>query len=141
MEKFLIDANIILGFLNKKDPHHQKCLKFFQEINAKYKKGEKIQGVIPMHLMIEVNINIRRKKRNKDWNGISSLDMIGPVFYSIDQAFLQRVQQKGLYDKFSILKSADAIYAMISFLENIPLVTLDKKDFKKVKSIIDIIFI
>jgi len=137
MEKFIIDANIILGLLNKEDKHHEKCLKFFQEIDAKYKKGEKIQGIIPLHLAIEVNINIRKRKENKTWDGIPPLDIMGPIFYPIDQLFLQRVQQEGLYDKFSTLKSADAIYAMISFLEKIPLVTLDS-DFNKVKDIIEI---
>ncbi len=137
MEKFLIDANIILGLLNKSDEHHEKCLKFFQEIDAKYKKGEKVQGIIPLHLAIEVNINIRKRKADKTWDGITPLDIMGPKFYPIDQIFLQRVQQEGLYDKFSILKPADAIYAMISFLEKIPLVTLDS-DFNKVKDLIEI---
>ncbi|PIU68674.1 hypothetical protein COS81_03290 [candidate division WWE3 bacterium CG06_land_8_20_14_3_00_42_16] len=137
MEKFLIDANIILGLLNKKDEHHEKCLKFFQEIDAKYKKGEKIQGIVPLHLAIEVNINIRKRKKNKTWDGIPPIEIIGPIFYPIDQIFLQRVQQEGLYGKFSTLKSADAIYAMISFLEKIPFITLDN-DFNKVKDIIEV---
>jgi len=137
MEKFLIDANIILGLLNRKDKHHEKCLKFFQEIDAKYKKSKKIQGIIPLYLAIEVNINIRKRKEDKTWDGIPPLDIMGPIFYPIDQIFLQRVQQGGLYDKFSTLKPADAIYAMISFLEKIPLVTLDS-DFNRVKDKIEV---
>ncbi len=140
MEKFLIDANIILGLLNKEDQHHKKCLKFFQEIDARYKKGEEIQGFIPLHLAIEVNINIRKRKRDNTFNGISPLEILGPKFYPIDLVLLQKIQKNNLYDKFDKLKSLDAIYAIIAYLENMQLVTLDRH-FEKVKDIIKIKFI
>ena len=140
MKRFVLDANIVLGFLNKKDEHHDRCLAFLSEIDNSHKKGEKVQAVLPMHAGIEVNISIGRKKRNRTWTGIPPLQIIGAELYPIDLHFLNQIQQKGLYDKFDKLKSSDAIYAMVSYIEGIPLVTVDK-DFEKVRDIIDVRFI
>lgn len=128
----------MLGLLNKNDKHHEKCLKFFQEVDAKYKKGEEVHAIIPLHLFIEVNINFRKKEKDKTWNSIPPCEIVrNPHFYPIDLTLLQRIATENLYDKFDKLKSADAIYAMICFLEKIPLVTLDD-DFNKVKNIIEV---
>jgi predicted nucleic acid-binding protein len=140
MERFVLDANVFLGFLNKKDAHHDKCLAFFREIDNRHRKGERVQAVVPMHAAIEVNVNIRRKKRNRTWTSFPPLQIVGPELYPMDLHFLNQIQQKGLYDKFDKLKSSDAIYAMVSYIEGIPLVTADK-DFEKVRDIIDVRFI
>ena len=140
MERFVLDASIILGFLNTKDEHHDRCLAFLKEIDNRHRRGEAVQGVVPMHAWIEVNISIRRKKRDKTWKGVYPFDLIGPELYRLDSSFLQRIQEKGLYDKFDKLKSSDAIYAMVAYLEGIPLVTIDN-DFEKVQDIIDVRFI
>ena len=140
MKRFVVDANIIIGFLNTKDEHHDRCLAFLKEVDNRHRKGEGVQAVVPMQAWIEVNISIRRKKRDKAWKGVPPFDLIGPELYRLDSSFLQRIQDKGLYDKFDKLKSSDAIYAMIAYLEGIPLVTVDR-DFEKVQDIIDVIFI
>ena len=140
MERFVVDANIILGLLNTKDKHHDRCLAFLREIDNRHRKGERVQGVVPIHSMVEVNINVGRKKRDKAWKGVPPFDLIGPELYPLDSSFLQRIQEKGLYDRFDKMKSSDAIYAMIAYLEGIPLVTLDR-DFEKVLDIIDVRFI
>lgn len=137
VNRFIVDANIILGYLNKKDKHHQKCLKFFDDLKTLYKNGAQSQCVIPLHLEIEVNININKRKQNNDWEGIETRKFIGIKPYPIDGNLLQHIHREKLYEKFSVLKPADAIYAIIAYLENIPLVTLDK-DFDKVKNIINI---
>ena len=140
MERFVVDANIILGFLNTKDEHHDRCLAFLKEIDNRHRKGDRVQGVVPIHSMVEVNINVRRKKRDKAWKGVPPFHLIGPELYPLDSSFVQQIQEKGLYDKFDKLKSADAIYAMVAYLEGIPLVTIDR-DFEKIRDIIDVIFI
>jgi hypothetical protein len=46
--------------------------------------------------------------------------------HHVTKTFLRRVFKLGLYDRFSLLKGQDLLYACIAFVEGIPLVTHDK---------------
>ena len=140
MEKLLLDANILMGVLNRKDQFHVRCLNFFQEIHNRNKGGVRIQIVIPLHLAIEVNIKLRKKKRNNEWESFNPIEFSGPEYYPIDLKLLNRIQDEKLYDKFNVLSSLDAIYAIIAYIEKMTLVTLDS-DFKKVDDKIKVKFI
>lgn len=139
--KYIVDACVWLGYLNKVDPHHQKCKEFFDDVDKRNKNGESVTIVIPAHSMVEVHLNIRRRCRESNWKGIPSFLAKGPRIYHIDDKFINHIQKLDLYNKFDKLRPADAIYAMIAYIEKIPLVTLDEKDFNKVKDLIEIKFL
>lgn len=71
-DRKLIDAGILMGFLNINDRFHKICRDFFDAVH----KGNKIQIVIPAHTFIEVNTKLRKKQRSKSWNGYPSFKMI-----------------------------------------------------------------
>lgn len=137
-KKILLDANILLGLLNNKDQFHNICLELFKEIDKNCKQNNIIQVVMPTHLYFEVNIRIRKKKKNNDWENFQSFKAQGPETYDIDMIFLNKIQDLKLYDKFDCLSANDAIYASISFIEKFPIITLDG-DFDKVNNDINVI--
>jgi predicted nucleic acid-binding protein len=76
-------------------------------------------------------------KRNKEVGTIGPVNLKGPKLYNIDRQFLVEVERQNLYEKFDKLKGADAIYAMVAYIENMTLVTMDN-DFDKVANIIKV---
>ena len=139
-QRKLIDASVLIGLLNTKDKHHKKCVDFINKVSAANFTDSGVALVIPIHTFIEVNTKIRKLKNAGIWEGIRPFVSQGVEFYSLTRDLLEKIERANLYDVLGKLGSQDAIYAAIAFLENIPLITLDK-DFEKVKDIIKVEFI
>ncbi len=138
--RFVLDANVILGLLNKKDAIHEVCKAFFDELQARRNHGEHMQIILPAHHFFEVNMKMRRLKRAGKWDDVSSFEFGTGKGYPLDSNFMTNVDASQLYDKFNMLKANDAIYAAVAYLEKAALFTHDR-DFESVKGIIDVRFI
>lgn len=138
MKGYLIDANVTLAFMNKKDPKHAICNNFLKSIHARCIERGDIKLYFPIHSMIEANVSFRRKKRNREVETIDPFNLKGAQLYNIDRKFLAQVEKQGLYEKFDKLKGVDAIYAMVAYIEDMNLVTMDN-DFDKVADTIKVI--
>lgn len=138
MQRKLVDASVMLGFLNQDDEHHSRSMQFMQSIFAANTPQPTITLIFPMHALIEINTKLRKIKKENKWRGISPLEMAGPIFYPITRNLIDKIESENLYDLFlHKLGSQDAIYAAIAYLENIPLVTADN-GFSKVSDIITV---
>lgn len=125
MQSVVIDASLWLGRINTKDSHHEKAVNFFSELEKKYGSGE-VRMLMPAHSVFEVNNKIRHLKNrgSEYWQGVPAFTMPGPQAYPIGQKFIDRVHSEKLHDLFAALRSSDAIYAMIAYLEKAPPYTL-----------------
>ncbi len=133
----VIDASILMGFLNVDDKFHGLCSNFFQKVSA----DNQTALILPMHTVIEINTKLRKLKKNGKWTSNQNFIAEGPEYYEITAKFINQIQEKKLYDLFlHKLGSQDAIYAAIAFIEKVPLVTIDK-DFEKVQDFIQVEFL
>ncbi len=125
LQRKIVDASVWIGWLDASDFFHSTCRSFFEEVS----RTRETQIVVPIHLLFEVNAKIRAKKRVGNFLSLAPFEAHGPEFYAIDSMFLKTCQDKNIWDIFSVpgVGSQDLIYAAISFIENIPLVTTDRK--------------
>lgn len=138
MEKYIIDASVFVAILNKNEPKHQACMDFLLNLHLRYTSKKDVQAFQPIHSLIEATISHQRRKRGGKVEPIDPMNIKGLKLYSIDEDFLRKVEHQNLYDIFNVLRSSDAIYAMIAYLEDMTLVTLDS-DFEKVSEKIRVI--
>lgn len=133
----------MLSLLNKKDANHGVATEFLEWIHKENAEGRPTTAIISSHCVFEVNTVIRREKRAGKFEGIKSTKFVGPDYYPVDVNLIKRAQETpDLYDHMSLLRSQDAIYFVIAFLEKFPLVTFDKgKGFEKVKDHIEVCFV
>jgi len=141
--QYVVDASVWLSYLNENDCNHQACKSFFDkifrenELHTKDGKDQPFTVCIPSHAEIEIEINIRRKRKGGCWKDAPDFT-INAKDYIIKREFMDAVRKRNLYDKFSALRPADAVYAMIAHLGNMVLVTADS-DFDKVDHIIEVV--
>lgn len=146
--RYVVDACVLLAYQDPEEPHHNQALAFFKALDKFHNGGKTISIVIPAHFYLEVNLNVERKKeeaklgKRKPYEPRQGQEKFDWVGYSISLELMKDIEARGLYEKFGIkLRPPDFIYASIAYLESIPLVTLDKHDFSKVASEIEIIFL
>ena len=124
--------------LNMDDPAHQESYWYFKDLHD----ADAALWVVPGLIFFELQaIRARRFRQGTD---ASPIYQRIPLFeenceiYEITGPFLRKVWELDLYRKFGTLKGADLLYACIAFVEQLPLVTLDR-DFDRHKDLIEII--
>lgn len=146
--KYVVDACVILAYQDPEEEHHEEALNFFKALDKFAKEGKEAEIIVPAHLYLEVNLNIGKKKeeakagKRKIFEPRQMQERFKWTGYPVSLELMKNIEDKGLYEKFGIkLRVGDFIYASIAYIESLPLVTLDKKDFSKVASDINVIFI
>jgi predicted nucleic acid-binding protein len=136
--RLVLDASMMGAVLNMDEPAHQESYSYFRNLHD----ADAVLWVVPGLLFFEVQaIRARRFRKGTDTSPIYQRI---PLFeenceiYEITADFLRRVWELDLYRKFGTLKGADLLYACIAFVEQLPLVTLDR-DFDRHRDLIEII--
>lgn len=119
MKEYLIDANVIHAWINKKDIHHNGCKKFVEE-NMENKFH------FPMHGYFKMYASIERRRKGKDFLGPENdTSLKNTISHNIDEKFFGKCKECKLFNLFQGLKGSDLIYACFAKLKNLPLVTCD----------------
>lgn len=117
MEKYLIDASVMLGFVNTRDVHHKKCKKFFDEqtINLLY---------FPLHSLFEIESARARRIRDDNYEfELGERKFHNVKFIPIDFKLFKTCEALKLFELFDRLRGMDLIYACIAKINNLKLVT------------------
>lgn len=133
MQKFAIDANVFISALDEKEAHHSLSLQFFDLVR---KKKYRIFAPAIMPLEVENNLRNRSKKRRIDLSKFLKNGKVRVIVVYMDEAFFRIYKKTMLSLKYT--KTMDILYAAIAKHNKAPLVTWNKKDFKKYSKDIDI---
>lgn len=134
MKKVLIDANVFLAYLDQNDnsSQHNAAVTFFNKV----KRGE-VNAIIPSLGIIEVNVGVEKKKREKIAKFIDFARFPRFDIFNVDTKFIVEIENSGLYNFLpknknkKFVRAADFVYVAIALLRDIPVLTFDQplKDF------------
>jgi len=130
MQRFLLDASVLISAVNSADALHIPCYSFIRN-------HEDAIWVVPSIAYFEFQAaqsRIRRSGRS----AIREIYLANAQVYEVTHSVMSACAEAGLFDRLDTLRGADLVYACIAALEDLPLVTTDS-DFKSVSGTITII--
>ncbi len=137
VNRYVLDANTLLGLLLDGDAHNEKCEALYKLITERDQTDNPVFIISPASIFVEVNMKFHKhKKLGKSLRDKFSIN--NSATHPIDDAFIQYMNSKGLFDKFSMLGSQDVLYAVVAHFYDASLVTFDN-DFNQVSHIIKVI--
>jgi len=130
MKRYITDASFLISAIRNCDSNHQSCFQFFRE-------NEQSKWVVPTIAYFEYQAaQSRLEKEGK--KAYRELYIPNLEVYEISHSLIKAVAELDLANVFTDLRGADLIYACISKVERIPLVSCDTH-FKKYSGAIELI--
>ena len=136
--RVVLDVSVLAAVVNSDEKEHRPAYSYFKNWN------DETIWVVPGLAFFEFQATQSRRHRERAHSPLSAAFRHAPLYYEncklyhVTPEFLKRVWELDLYDRFSVLRGADLLYACIARVEGIPLVTHDA-DFNRCASEIEII--
>ena len=124
-QRYALDASVLASIVNSDDAEHFSCYSFFQNLHDEDKALWVVPGLIFFEFQATQSRRYRERRLGKPVFRNAPLFYTNTELYRVTKKFLIKVSELDLYDKFSLLRGADLLYACIARVEGIPLVTHD----------------
>ena len=124
-KRYALDANVLASIVNSDDAEHFSCYSFFRNLDDDDKARWIVPGLIFFEFQATQSRRYRIRQPRRPAFRRSPLHYENTELYHVTKKFLTKVYELDLYEKFSLLRGADLLYACIARVGNIPLVTHD----------------
>jgi len=124
-KRYALDANVLASIVNSDDAEHFSCHSFFKSLNDDDKALWIVPGLIFFEFQATQSRRYRTRRPGQPVFRRSPLHYENTKLHHATKKFLIKVHDLNLYEKFSLLRGTDLLYACIAHVENIPLVTHD----------------
>jgi len=122
-KRFVVDTSVLVSSVNSADEFHLPC---YQWIRERIDEGALfvVPGLAFFEFQAAQSSIYRARERSPVYRELRLHDGNARL-YPINRRFLARVNELELYDRFSMLKGADLLFACIARVESLPLATRD----------------
>ena len=125
-KRYALDANVLVSIVNSDDPEHLSCYSFFRSLDDDDTALWVVPGLIFFEFQAAQSRRYRERRPGHNVFRGAPLHYENTEIYHVTKRFLMKVDKLNLYNRFSLLRGQDLLYACIARVEGIPLVTHDK---------------
>jgi predicted nucleic acid-binding protein len=125
-KRYALDTCVLASIVNSDDAEHGSCYSFFLNLYDEDKTTWVVPGLIFFEFQATQSRRYRERRPRHPVFRNAPLSYDNTELHHVTKKLLDKVYELDLYNKFSLLKGSDLLYACLAFVEGIPLVTHDK---------------